>query len=91
MLTVVTVIAVFLALMWFFTADTYLSERAAGEYPFAMIVLGLVFLYPMIASAETYLKWVSGIFFLICGFACMQDVSKIRRTRHRAAGRDKEV
>ena len=45
----------------------------------------------MIASAETYLKWVSGIFFLICGFACMQDVSKIRRTRHRAAGRDKEV
>ena len=46
MLTVVTVIAVFLALMWFFTADTYLSERAAGAYPFAMIVLGLVFLYP---------------------------------------------
>lgn len=30
MLTVVTVIAVFLALMWFFTADTYLSERGRG-------------------------------------------------------------
>lgn len=81
MFAVVAMVVVFLVLMWFFTSGSYLSERMAGAYPFAIIVLGLVFLYLMIASAETYLKWISGIFFLICGFACMQDINKIRRGR----------
>lgn len=46
-----------------------------------MIVFGLLFLYLFIASKEDYLMWINGILFLACGFACMQDVEKLRRKK----------
>lgn len=69
------------AALWFFTSPAYLAERVAGLYPFAMIVFGLLFLYLFIASKEDYLMWINGILFLACGFACMQDVEKLRRKK----------
>lgn len=74
------VLIVCFALVWLFlTSSSVTSMRMAGAYPFAVIIFGLVFLYLFVAADTDYLKWVNGIMFLLCGFACMQDVEKIRR------------
>lgn len=68
------------ALVWFFlTSSSLVAMRMAGAYPFAVILFGLGFLYLFVISGSDWQKWLSGIMFLVCGFACMQDVEKIRR------------
>lgn len=74
-------VAFFALAMLFFTANTLFSMRMAGAYPFVMIVLGLLFLYLFVASAQHYLKLINGILFLLCGFACMHDIEKLRRNK----------
>lgn len=77
-LTIIVGLAFALA-FFFFTSSSFTAMRYAGAYPFAMIVFGLLFIYLFVAASSDILKWVNGILFLVCGFACMQDVEKIRR------------
>lgn len=81
MLTVGIFAALFAASLWFFTGKAYICERAAGAYPFAMIIFGLVFLYLFVINNAEYPKYSAGALFLICGFFCMHDVKKLRRGR----------
>ncbi len=86
-LTIIIGLAFALAFI-FFTSSSITAMRYAGAYPFAMIVFGLLFIYLFVAASSDVLKWINGILFLSCGFACMQDVEKIRR-KHKSQKNEK--
>ncbi len=65
----------------YLTSDSLSAINHAGAYPFLMVIFGLIFICLFVTAKESYLKWADGIIFLAVGFACMQDVNKIRRKK----------